>query len=205
MNEPSLPAKRPRGRPPLPRAGQRQRLVDAAIRAFDRTNGEKLTVSDIVGEAGMSSRTFYDHFESKDELVAEIFMTQARGFVAKLMEIAQRVRGPVERCDQALEAFFERFPAATTIDFERLGGPAGDRVRAERRRCVNLIADGIVSELDRMHSNGAMTHPPDRARIELVLTGIEGLSIRYYSEGRHGELAHLRPMMRELLLRATGF
>ena len=206
MNEPSLPpVKRPRGRPPLPRAGQRQRLVDAAIRAFDRTNGEKLTVSDIVGEAGMSSRTFYDHFESKDELVAEIFMTQARGFVAKLMEIAQRVRGPVERCDLALEAFFERFPAATTIDFERLGGAAGERVRAERRRCVNLIADGIVSDLERMHSNGAMTHPPDRARIELVLTGIESMSIRYYSEGRTGELALLRPMMRELLLRATGF
>src|SRR5262249_44817523 len=122
-----------------------------------------------------------------------------------LMEIAQKVRGPVERCDLALEAFFECFPAATTIDFERLGGAAGQRVRAERRRCVNLIADGIVSDLDRMHSNGAMTHPPDRGRIELVLTGIESMSIRYYSEGRTAELALLRPMMRELLLRATGF
>lgn len=205
MSESVLPTKRPRGRPPLPRAGQRQRLVDAAIRAFDRMNGEKLTVSDIVSEAGMSSRTFYDYFESKDELVAEIFLSQARRFVAELMDIARRTRGPVARCDQALEAYFELFPAATTIDFERLGGPAGDRVRAERRRCVNLIADGIVSELERLRANGAIAQAPDRAKIELILTGIEGLSIRYYSEGRHAEFQKLRPMIRELLLRATGF
>jgi len=205
MNEPAAPTKRPRGRPPLPRAGQRQRLVDAAIRAFDRTNGEKLTVSDIVTEAGMSSRTFYDYFESKDDLVAEIFLSQARRLVAELMEIARTTRGPVARCDAALQAYFELFPAATTIDFERLGGAAGERVREERRRCVNLITDGIVSELERMHESGALVQAPDRARIELILTGIEGLSLRYYAEGRHAEFMQLRPMMRELLLRATGF
>ena len=176
MNDPAAPSKRPRGRPPLPRAGQRQRLVDAATRAFDRMNGEKLTVSDIVHEAGMSSRTFYDYFESKDDLVRYL-----------------------------AEGSKPRFPAASTIDFERLGGAAGERVRAERRRCVNLITDGIVSELERLRANGALSQAPDRARIELILTGIEGLSIRYYSEGRYAEFATLRPMIRELLLRATGF
>ena len=204
MNDPAAPGKRPRGRPPLARAGQRQRLVDAATRAFDRTNGEKLTVSDIVAEAGMSSRTFYDYFESKDELVAEMFLSQARRFVAELIEISRRTREPVARCDQALEAYFELFPAASTIDFERLGGAAGERVRAERRRCVNLIADEIVSDLERSRAHGALTRAPDRARIELILTGIEGLSLRYYSEGRYAEFAALRPMIRELLLHAIG-
>ena len=98
------PAKRPRGRPPLPREGQRQRLVDAAIRVFDRTNGEKLSVADIVSEAGMSSRTFYDHFDTKEDLVAEIFASQANRFIAELMEIARTTRGPVARADRALRA-----------------------------------------------------------------------------------------------------
>jgi AcrR family transcriptional regulator len=204
MNEPSAAPKRPRGRPPLPRAGQRQRLVDAAIRAFERTNGEKLTVSDIVTEAGMSSRTFYDYFESKDDLVAEIFLSQARRLVAELMEIARATPEPIERCDRALVAFFELFPAASTIDLERLGGAAGERVRDERRRVVNLITDRIVTELERLHASGALARAPDRARIELILTGIEGLSIRYYGEGRHAEFVRLRPMIRELLLQAFG-
>jgi len=198
-------SKRPRGRPPLPREGQRQRLVEAAIRAFDRTNGEKLTVSDIVTEAGMSSRTFYDHFDTKEDLVVEIFLAQARRFIAELMEIARTQRGPVARCDLALRAYCELFPAATVIDFERLGGAAGERIREERRRCVNLITDGIVSELERLRAHGAVATAPDRARIELVVTGIEGLSMRYYGEGRHAEFVRLQPMMRELLLRATGY
>ena len=199
------PAKRPRGRPPLPREGQRQRLVDAAIRVFDRTNGEKLSVADIVSEAGMSSRTFYDHFETKEDLVAEIFASQANHFIAELMEIARTTRGPVARCDRALLAYCELFPAATIIDFERLGGTAGERIREERRRCVNLITDGIMSELERLRRIGVVATAPDRARIELVVTGIEGLSMRYYSEGRHAEFVKLQPMMRELLLRATGY
>jgi AcrR family transcriptional regulator len=199
------PAKRPRGRPPLPREGQRQRLVDAAIRVFDRTNGEKLSVADIVSEAGMSSRTFYDHFDTKEDLVAEIFASQANRFIAELMEIARTTRGPVARADRALRAYCELFPAATIIDFERLGGAAGERVRDERRRCVNLITDGIMSEIERLRRMGVIATAPERARVELVVTGIEGLSIRYYSEGRHAEFVKLQPMMRELLLRATGY
>jgi len=52
---------------------------------------------------------------------------------------------------------------------------------------------------------GVIATAPERARVELVVTGIEGLSIRYYSEGRHAEFVKLQPMMRELLLRATGY
>jgi len=204
VTEPAIPTKRARGRPPLPREGQRQRLVEAAIRAFGRTNGEKLTVSDIVREAGMSSRTFYDHFESKDDLVAELFMSQARRFVAELAVIAQRTRGAVARCEEGLQAFFELFPAASSIDFERLGGDAAERVRAERRRCVNLIAETIVSAGEALYEKGEVNYHPNRLKIELVLMGIESLSLRYYSEGRMAEFAALKPVMREMLLHAIG-
>jgi AcrR family transcriptional regulator len=94
----------------------------------------------------MSSRTFYDHFEAKDDLVADLFMSQARRFFAERAVLAQRTRGAVARCEQGIEIFCDLFPSASTIDFERLGGDAAERVRAERRRVVNLIADTIVGE-----------------------------------------------------------
>ena len=53
---PDPKAKRPRGRPAIPRDVQRQRLIDAATRAFEKNLYEKTRVSDIVKEAGMSSR-----------------------------------------------------------------------------------------------------------------------------------------------------
>jgi AcrR family transcriptional regulator len=204
LTEPAIPTKRSRGRPALPREGQRQRLVDAAIRAFGRTNGEKLTVSDIVREAGMSSRTFYDHFDSKDDLVAELFMSQARRFVAELAVLAQRTPGAVARCEQGVQIFCDLFPSASTIDFERLGGDAAERVRAERRRVVNLIAETIVGEGEELYARGEISYRPNRARVELVLMGIESLSLRYYSEGRMAEFASLKPVMREMLLHAIG-
>ena len=43
---------------------------------------------------------------------------------------------------------------------------------------------------------------PLRSEIELVLTGIEGLSFRYYSEGRREELLRLQPTLLQLFLRA---
>ena len=62
-----------------------------------------------------------------------------------------------------------------------------------------------MSEIERLRRMGVIATAPERARVELVVTGIEGLSIRYYSEGRHAEFVKLQPMMRELLLRATGY
>ena len=64
--------KRPRGRPAIPKEVQRRRLIEAAFRVFERNRYERTSVADIVGEAGMSSRSFYDHFASKEDLVAEI-------------------------------------------------------------------------------------------------------------------------------------
>jgi AcrR family transcriptional regulator len=203
MSETS-PAKRPRGRPPLPREGQRQRLVEAAMRMFRRTNGEKLTVSDIVREAGMSSRTFYDHFDTKEDLFAEIFETSAARFLAELEEIARTARGFSEWAERSINAFLELFPKETTIDFEHLGGAAGQRVRAERRRYVRLITDGFLNELDRLRAEGRIATVPDRALVELIMTGIESLSIRYYSEGRLSELMKLKPVLYGVFLRLTN-
>ncbi len=48
-----------RGRPPLPLEGQRQRLLDAARQLLERQELETAGVRDVVAEAGMSSRAFY--------------------------------------------------------------------------------------------------------------------------------------------------
>jgi hypothetical protein len=40
--------------------------------------------------------------------------------------------------------------------------------------------------------------------VELMLTGIEGLCLRYYSEGRRDELLALRPRLLRLVLAALG-
>jgi len=200
----SAPIKRPRGRPAIPKDVQRRRLVAAAFRAFERSHYERTTVADIVGEAGMSSRSFYAHFASKDDLAAQIVEEYGAELLGRVAEIlAETPEDVPAHVDRALGAWLEILPAAS-IDLERLGGDAGRRVGEVRRRIVQALTDLTFVYMARLHGLGLVPRVPARAEIELFLTGIEGMSLRYYSEGRREDLLALRPVLVRLLLVALG-
>src|SRR5262245_10235547 len=196
-----MTAKRPRGRPAIPKEVQRQRLIDAALRAIQKSHYEKISVAVIVREAGMSSRSFYDHFVSKEDLIAEIVNDQGRRLIAQLEQIFREIKSDRERVERAMQAFLELFPVGT-VDLERLGGEAGQRVRELRQVYVMALTDLVLRQYERAHARGVIARVPLRSAIELVLTGIEGLSFRYYSEGRRAELLRLQPVLLTLFLRA---
>jgi len=196
--------KRPRGRPAIPRDVQRRRLMEAALRAFEKNRYERTTVADIVGEAGMSSRSFYDHFASKEDLVAAIIEETGMQMLAELEEVLSEASDDVAtHVDRALRTFLERLPASS-IDLERLGGDAGRRVGEVRRRIVQRLTDLTQAFIAKMYAASRVPRLPERPEVELLLTGIEGLCLRYYSEGRREELLALRPRILRLLLAALG-
>ena len=194
---------RRRGRPSIPKEVQRQRLIDAALRVLENTHYEKTSVADIVREAKMSSRSFYDQFKSKEDLVAEIVEEKARHFFEHLETKLSEPRSLVERISGAMRVYLELFPVAT-IDLERLGGEAGLRVREVRRHYVQLLTDFNMRGFQDLFNQGEVTRIPPRATMELLLTGIEGLSFRYYSEGRREELLALHPVLLGTFLRALA-
>jgi AcrR family transcriptional regulator len=57
---------------------ERRALIDAGIAVLRRTGSEGCTVADVLEEAGLSTRAFYRHFASKDELVLAIYEHDAR-------------------------------------------------------------------------------------------------------------------------------
>jgi len=194
-------AKRPRGRPAIPKEVQRQRLIDATLRAIQKSTYETVSVAEIVREAGMSSRSFYDHFPSKESLVAEIVGEQGRRLMANLEAIYRDTKDEVERVDRSIRTYLDLFPVGS-VDLERIGGEAGQRVREVRERHVAAVTDLVLEQFRRAFARGAVARVPERVEVELVLTGIEGLSFRYYSEGRRDELLRLQPLLLKLFLRA---
>jgi len=88
------------------------------------------------------------------------------------------------------------------IDLDRLAGSAGDCVREERRRSVREATEMIVRELTLHHESGRVSQPPNPLMVELILTGIEGLSFRYHAAGRGAELIELHPAIRALMVRS---
>jgi len=192
--------KRRRGRPSIPNEVQKKRLIDAALRAFERTHYEKTSVADIVREAKMSSRSFYDHFKSKEDLVAELVEETARNFLELLQSKLEEPISVPERVNSAIRTYLELFPVAT-VDLERLGSEAGERVHEVRQHYVQLLTDFCIRGFEDLFEQREIDRVPPRPTVELLMTGIEGMSFRYYSEGRREELLALHPVLLSFFLR----
>ena len=52
---------------------ERMRIIDAAYRCLLARDGATVSVTAILAEAGLSTRAFYRHFESKDSLLLALF------------------------------------------------------------------------------------------------------------------------------------
>lgn len=50
----------------------RQSIIDAFVKLTNKSGYEKVSVKDIIQEANIGRSTFYDHFETKDELARYI-------------------------------------------------------------------------------------------------------------------------------------
>lgn len=180
---------------------QRERLLAAAARVFEKLDFDKARVSDILAEAGMSSRSFYEFFDSKEDIAAECVDVIARGLVARFDSVLAATDDPIERIARMLETYLKMFPSIR-FDLDRIGGAAGQRMREVRRTYVTQIARTATRELQLAHDQGLVARRPDPIAVDLIVHGIEGLSFRYFAEGRTDELAELHPRFVDLLVRA---
>lgn len=193
--------KRPRGRPPIPDDVQRQRLVTAAIRVFSEKPYDGARIADIVSEAKMSSRSFYQFFETKEDVVVEVMHVVMGAFLRNLESVFAATDDPIERIDRGVAAALEIFVGAT-LDLHALGGAAGARATEARTHYVRRVSAMIHRELGLAHERGQVAEPPDPAAVELVVTGVEGMGLRFMAEGRSEELRRLHPVLIGLLVRA---
>jgi AcrR family transcriptional regulator len=196
----SVPGERRRGRRPLPPEQQRRRLLEAAERSFERNRYEDAGIQSIVREAGMSSRSFYQFFESKEDLVAELIRERAEAFLVEMEEVFREADDLWEAVDQVLRIYLEMLPMVV-LDLERLSGPASQRVRRLRSAYREKIGEVLVREIERLVQIGLVAESPDPLSIALILAGIEGISISYHYEGRREELLALHPQLLRALRR----
>src|SRR5262249_46793977 len=79
----------------------RQRVLDAAYSLFWRQGFLRVSMDDIAARAGITKRALYQHFQSKDDLIAEA--------LAHCSELAfQRLRGfrRPAKWDELIDSFF---------------------------------------------------------------------------------------------------
>jgi AcrR family transcriptional regulator len=198
-NAQGVAARRP-GRPPAAPELRRQRLVEAARKALQHTDYGSLRITDVVRRAGMSSRSFYQYFETKEDLLVQLIDEASRALLGEIESIFA-LPNPEERIDRLIEAYLGAC-VATPLDIDRMSGGLTSRVQQMVRVLARDAALQVAAALGRSWTASAERPPPDPAAIEVMFLGMLGLASRYVHEGRVRELAAVRPALRAMLLRA---
>lgn len=181
---------------------QRERLLGAALRLFDggERSYESIRIADIVGEAGMSSRSFYEFFDSKEDLVVQLVRRIGRDFIDDVLEMRRETHDPVQQIAKALTRFTQIF-TLSPVDLRSFGATAQAQIQRVLGEYVREVAAMFHDELVDQHARGRLPRPPNRVHIEVLFEGILAVAVRYFGEGRGGELDELRPGFQELLVR----
>ncbi len=127
--------------------GEVRDLVDAGLAVLRREGLDGLTVADILVEAGLSTRAFYRHFRSKDELILAIYETDARATRDRMQRRLERTSGPQEALevwiDETLALVFNDQRARRT----RPLASAGPRLQAQYPHEFAAIVAGVIDPL----------------------------------------------------------
>jgi AcrR family transcriptional regulator len=163
----------PRGPQALPReevaAHQRERLVEAMVQAVNERGVMATTISDLVARAGISRRTFYEHFENKEACLLATYDTVVEQEALRLLSLPNSGRwlGRLETIIRALfDAIAERPDAARLICVEMgASGAAGVQRWAEGAgRFERFVSAGF----EQAPGDGTIPDPVARAFVGAV-------------------------------------
>jgi AcrR family transcriptional regulator len=172
-------------------ANQRQRILDGIVDVASLAGFSAMSVEEIIGTAGVSRRTFYDHFKSKDE-----------AFLAAIEGVSDELVGRVGAAYEAADSF----PAAIRDGLAAFLQFLADEPRYADLLIVEVLAAGpvpiagrnrVMNSFAKMVRDGAESQPtarrPPELAAETIIGGIYEVVFSRVLQGRTSELPKLLP------------
>lgn len=172
-------------------ANQRERILDAVVDVVAFKGYVAMSVEDIVSTAGVSRRTFYDNFKSKDEAFLQAFDAiggEAVQRVGAAYDASARFADGVIAC---LRAFLEfaasepRYADMCIVEVLAAGPPAIERRNAVMKALAELLHRGAETIPDGIR--------PPRLTAETVIGGIYEVIYSRVLQGESSGLVSLLP------------
>lgn len=177
-----------------PPAGEtRQKILDAAYRLFYRRGYGRVGVDEIASQAGVTKRTLYYHFESKDELLGAMLENQRELAMARVRRDGPRTSGGPEEVIAQRFADFAKWIASrgwTGSGFTRLAMELADMPGHPARRMARRHKAEIEQWLEDNLARAGDPAPSESAREFSIL--LEGAMVMVLISGdrSYAELAH---------------
>jgi AcrR family transcriptional regulator len=196
-----IPRRLPRGLhgldPGVVAASQRTRLLEAVGRAVAEKGYAAATIDDIVRGAGVSKKTFYDHFSDKLDCFLAAYEAASDELLARLREAQSGPDGWLERTRAGIAAYLRWLaaePALARVFLIEVG--AAGPVAAERRERIRDRYADVLRDLqdDARAEIPALPRLPEEVFHALV-AAVDELVVRRIRESGATGLPELEPVL----------
>jgi AcrR family transcriptional regulator len=170
---------------------QRERILAAVADVTSAASYAEMTVEDIIVTAGVSRRTFYEHFENKEQAFLAAYDEASARLLAAVRAAYESQQGFGERIRAGIEAFL--FLLAADPPFARMCivevMAAGPEAVARRNAVMGAFAE-LIEENARER---LAEPPPSNLTAETVVGGIYDVVYTRILRGEIRELPTLAP------------
>ncbi|MGW1407079.1 TetR/AcrR family transcriptional regulator [Streptomyces sp. NPDC002403] len=140
-------AYRPTARTEATRLAHRERLLDAARELLAEGGYPAASISALARRAGIATGSVYNHFSSKQELLAAVFRHVAGHELSAVREAVRAHSGAGEQLRALVEVFSYRALRSPRTAWALLAEPVDPLVEEERltyRRGYHLLAETVI-------------------------------------------------------------
>jgi AcrR family transcriptional regulator len=123
------------------KAEARKRIIECTQQSVSEGGFRNARVTVIAECAGVATGTIYRHFESKEDLFAEIFRIATRREVDKVAEALATEGNAVARLERALRQFAVRALRGPTMAWSLIAEPVDPKVEEERLKFRRAYAE----------------------------------------------------------------
>lgn len=198
------PHQLPSGRHGLPRTyvsnNQRERILDAVVQVVGSNGYAAFTIEDVISTAGVSRRTFYDHFSNKEQAFLAAYDLIVGHLMGSVRASFGRGTDWVDRIRRGLSTFLESLaqePLAAHVCIVEIlaGGP----LALQRRADAMSGFEGFFALEHQVH------RPTQPLAAETVIGGLYEVVYSRVLAGQAAELPQLLPeLLHSLMLPFVG-
>lgn len=171
----------------------RSRLLEGMARAVAARGYADTTIADIVREASVSRRTFYENFADKAECLIALYEVASGNAITVLRNAIDPHSDWQAQVEQAMGAYFgvlERNPVLLrTLFVEMLG--LGAPGLAARRRANQQLADLMLDVVNNRPGERLRKAPLQPMMAMAVVGGINEMVLQSIEQGRANDLQEL--------------
>lgn len=173
--------------------GHRRRLLEGMGRAVAEKGYGEVTIGDIVAAAGVSRRTFYEHFKTKAQCLTALYAAASTNALEVLRNAIDPSHDWETQVERAISAYFDCLAQnpvlLRTLFIEILG--LGVEGLAARRRVNQQLADFMLDVIN-VPARARRNKPPLQADMAMaVVGGINELVLEAIERNRTDRLQEL--------------